>query len=166
MYGSKLGDINSPRYEKFIERFSAKPGEELTSYNGVDITPCWESLKIHVRRANYQALIWKKADQATPSIPGPDGHSWTIASKVSLKPAGWMAISCLRNSQTSLPALWVHFLSMKKRLLSITKILVILFLKMTFDKLVQKGNLTLQGVFRALNMKPEAKWGTSLPSYA
>ena len=29
---------------------------------------------MHVRRANYQALIWKKAYQATPSIPGPDGH--------------------------------------------------------------------------------------------
>ena len=77
MYGSKLGDINSLRYEEFIERFSAKPGEVLTSYNGVDMSlvpSCRESLKMHVRRANYQALIWKKADQATPSIPGPDGH--------------------------------------------------------------------------------------------
>ena len=27
-------------------------------------------------KANYQALIWKKADQATPSIPLPDGHGW------------------------------------------------------------------------------------------
>ena len=25
---------------------------------------------------NFQALIWKKADQATPSIPGPDRHGW------------------------------------------------------------------------------------------
>ena len=79
MYGSKLGDTNSLRYSKVIERFSVKPGEVLTSYNGVDMSllpPCRESLKMHVRRANYQALIWKKADQATPSIPGPDGHGW------------------------------------------------------------------------------------------
>ena len=69
MYGSKLSDINSLRYKKFIERFNAKPGEALTSYNGV-------GLKMRVRRANYQALIWKKADQATPSIPRPDGHGW------------------------------------------------------------------------------------------
>ena len=65
--------------KNFIERFSAKPGEVLTSYNGVDMSllpPCRESLKMHVRRANYQALIWKKADQATPSIPGPEGHGW------------------------------------------------------------------------------------------
>ena len=56
---------------------SAEPGEVLTSYNVVDISllpPCRENLKMHVRRANYQAPIWKKADQATPSIPGPDGH--------------------------------------------------------------------------------------------
>ena len=42
-------------------------------------------------------------------------------------------------------------------LLSITKILAMLFLRMTFDKLVQKENVTLQGTFRALNMKPETK---------
>jgi len=80
MYGSKLGDMNSLRYEKYIERFSAKPGEVLTSYNSVDMSllpPCRESLKMHVRRANYQALTWKKADQATPSIPGTkNGHGW------------------------------------------------------------------------------------------
>ena len=43
MYGSKLGDINSLRYEKFIERFSAKPGAVMTSDNGVDMSllpPC------------------------------------------------------------------------------------------------------------------------------
>ena len=74
-----MGDISSLRYKKFIERFSAKPGEVLTSYNSVDMSllpPYQESLKMHVRRANYQALIWKKADQATPSIPGPDRHGW------------------------------------------------------------------------------------------
>ena len=31
---------------------------------------------MHVRRANYQVLMWEKADQATPSIPGPDEHGW------------------------------------------------------------------------------------------
>lgn len=42
-------------------------------------------------------------------------------------------------------------------LLSITKILAMLFLKMTFDKLVQRENVALQGTFRALNMKPKTK---------
>ena len=40
------------------------------------LPPCRESLKMHVRGANYQALLWKKAAQATLSIPGPDGHGW------------------------------------------------------------------------------------------
>ena len=26
----------------------------------------------------YQALIWKKADEATPSILGPEGQGWII----------------------------------------------------------------------------------------
>ena len=77
-----LGDINSLRYEKFIERFNAKPGEVLTSYNSVDVSllpPCQESLKMHVRRANYQALTWKKADQATRR------HGWNTNIKGELE---------------------------------------------------------------------------------
>ena len=88
MYGSKLGDINSLRYEKFIDRFSAKPGEVLTSYNGVDVSllpPCRESLKMHMRRANYQVPTWKKADQATPIIPGPDRRGWNTNIKGELE---------------------------------------------------------------------------------
>ena len=42
------------------------------------LSPCRESLKMHMRRASYQALIWKKADQAKPSIPGPEGQGWNI----------------------------------------------------------------------------------------
>ena len=42
-------------------------------------------------------------------------------------------------------------------LLSITKILAMLFLKKTFDKLVQRENVAIQGTFRALNMKPKTK---------
>ena len=40
-------------------------------------------------------------------------------------------------------------------LLSITKILAMLFQEKTFDKLVQRENVAQQGTFRALNMKPE-----------
>ena len=42
-------------------------------------------------------------------------------------------------------------------LLSTTKILAMLFLKMTFDKLVQRENVVLKGTFGALSMKPETK---------
>ena len=81
MYGSKSADINSLRHEKFIERFNTKSGMVLTSYDGVDrslLPPCRESLQMHIRRANYQALMWMKTDDPTPSIPGLNGHGWTI----------------------------------------------------------------------------------------
>ena len=43
---------------------------------------------MHVTRANYQALIWKKAHQATPRIPGPHGHGWNTFVKGGLE-IGW-----------------------------------------------------------------------------
>ena len=87
MYGSKLGDIDSLRYEKFIERFSAKPGEVLTSYNGVDMSflPTRRESENACEKSKLSSIIWKKADQATPSIPGPDGHGWNTNVEVELE---------------------------------------------------------------------------------
>lgn len=33
---------------------------------------------MHIMRSNYQALIWRHAHQATPSLPSPDGHGWDL----------------------------------------------------------------------------------------
>ena len=87
MYGSKSADISYLRHEKFIERFSTKSGIVLTSYYGVDISllpPCHESLRMHIRRANYQTLIWKKSRRPNTKA-GPDGHGWTIDNKGQLE---------------------------------------------------------------------------------
>ena len=83
MYGSKSADIRYLRHEKFIERFSTKPGIALTSYDGVDISlppPCRESLECISEELTIKLLYGRKADDPTPSIPpaGPDGHGWTI----------------------------------------------------------------------------------------
>ena len=78
---SGTNDINIMRYEKFLERFSAKSGTLITTYDGVDMSllpPCRSALKMHVKRANYQALIWYMADHAAPNIPSPDGHGWEV----------------------------------------------------------------------------------------
>ena len=72
-------DIHKLRYNQFMKKFSPKQGMLLSCYDGVDLSllpPCRSSLKMHIRRANYQCLIWCKADQATPDIPPPDGHGW------------------------------------------------------------------------------------------
>lgn len=79
--GSATKDINKLRHEKFVERFSVKQGKLLSSYSGVDMSllpPCRESLKMHVRRANYQALIWYHADKAVPDIPPAEGNGWKV----------------------------------------------------------------------------------------
>ena len=49
----------------------------LSSYNGVDMSllpPCKDALRMHIRHANYQALIWYQADQAVQNLPPADGH--------------------------------------------------------------------------------------------
>ena len=78
---STSSDINKLRTEQFLERFKPKSGSLLTSYNGVDLSilpPCRASLRMHIQRANYQALVWCRADQAMPDVPTPDGHGWCI----------------------------------------------------------------------------------------
>lgn len=78
---SATKDVNILRHAKFAERFTPRPGKVLSSYNGVDISllpPCRDALKMHIRRANYQALIWYEADKADASIPPPDEHGWEV----------------------------------------------------------------------------------------
>ena len=55
----------------------------LTNYDGVNISllpPSRESLRMHIRRDNYQTLIWKKSRGPNTKYPpaGPDRHGWTI----------------------------------------------------------------------------------------
>ena len=34
--------------------------------------------RMHIKRENYQALVWYQADQSKPNIPWPEGHGWEI----------------------------------------------------------------------------------------
>lgn len=80
MYGkSTTSEINKVRYELFKQKFNPKSSSKLSSGDGVDLSllpPCQSSLKMHINRANYQALLWKSASLQNPDIPGPDGHGW------------------------------------------------------------------------------------------
>ena len=33
----------------------------------------------HIKRANYQAAIWRKAFQTNINVPSPNGNGWVIA---------------------------------------------------------------------------------------
>jgi len=51
----------------------------MNAYTGMDMSllpPCRDTLIMHLKRANYQTLVWLSAAQAMPDLPGPDGHGW------------------------------------------------------------------------------------------
>ena len=68
---SPLKDVNKLRYQLFRD----KKGEVGSS----QLPPCSDCLKLHARRANYQACIWRRSLEAEPVIPSPaDGHGWIL----------------------------------------------------------------------------------------
>lgn len=83
LYGARSGikDINKLRYTMFMTRFTPK-NQLLSSESGIDLSllpPCRSSLRMHVVRANYQALIWNQANWAYPELPKPyNGHGWVL----------------------------------------------------------------------------------------
>ena len=70
--------INNCRYQKFIERFTAKKGV-LSTDVGVDISllpPCHSSLLLHIKRSNYQTAIWRKSLEPQHHLSEPNLHGW------------------------------------------------------------------------------------------
>ena len=83
LYGSrKILDIDDLREVNLMK----KCGNELNSSRNVDIgslPPCKCSLLRHVRRANYQVGIWRRAHLPKPDIPDPvQGHGWQIVNGI------------------------------------------------------------------------------------
>lgn len=72
-------DINKLRIDSFRQKFQPKASNVITDSDGVDLSllpPCRGSLKMHVLRAHYQALVWKSACDQFPELPSPVGHGW------------------------------------------------------------------------------------------
>jgi hypothetical protein len=80
LYGGKKhdSDLDSFRYAKFMLKFT--PNDSFMSCDvGIDLSllpPCKMSLHMHIKRANYQARLWRLAYQNIPDIPGPIGRGW------------------------------------------------------------------------------------------
>lgn len=71
---------NCPQFHKTDEARNHK-------WNRVtkDITklpPCQDSAQLHIKRANYQAAVWKRCLEAIPEVPLPYDHGWTIDDNV------------------------------------------------------------------------------------
>ena len=50
------------------------------------LPPTSDSLQLHIQRANYQAMIWKRCLQAFQQLPQPMGNGWEKGDDGSLKP--------------------------------------------------------------------------------
>ena len=61
-------NINDLRYRLFCRKQSRNE----------DLPPTTDSLRQHIKRANYQCLVWKLALQSQPLIPSPVGNGWCI----------------------------------------------------------------------------------------
>ncbi len=46
------------------------------------IPPTQDALRLHIMRANYQALIWKHALDGNYKPPLPDGHGWSVKNDI------------------------------------------------------------------------------------
>ena len=69
LYGKPtVTDVNSLRYQLFC----------LHSGNTEQLPPCRDALVQHMKRAVYQSAIWRRALEARPIVPSPDGHGWTV----------------------------------------------------------------------------------------
>ena len=70
--------INNFRYQKFIERFTAKKGV-LSTDVGVDISllpPCHSSHLLHVKHSNYQTAIWRRSLEPQHHLSELNLHGW------------------------------------------------------------------------------------------
>ena len=84
LYGSKsVNDINKLRFVRAKEKFKVKGCRSISPEINTDLSllpPCRNSLHLHIKRVNYQVLIWKKALQQFPEIPEASDNGWKYIS--------------------------------------------------------------------------------------
>ena len=61
LYGKSSRDVNDLRYKLFCTK----------GLQSQQLPPMRDALRKHIRRANYQAAIWKRALETHPEIPSP-----------------------------------------------------------------------------------------------
>ena len=66
LYGKKGQNVDLLHYKLFCAKGRKVDPEAL---------PCRTSLRLHMKCANYQAVIWRTAVIPHPDVPSPHGHS-------------------------------------------------------------------------------------------
>ena len=78
LYGkTNLQSVNAFRYTKMVDLCPSESPVPAKNIDLASLPPCRRSLTEHVKRANYQVAIWKRAMVASPEVPAPEGHGWT-----------------------------------------------------------------------------------------
>ena len=72
IYGSTKKNINEVRYDIFYKKHQNQ--NKIVDMS--TLPPCEQVLLLHVKRANYIASIWKKANVAKPVLPPIIDHGW------------------------------------------------------------------------------------------
>jgi len=68
---TKSTTVNDLRYEIFRSRNADVSSGQLP--------PCKDALQQHTKRANYQAAIWRRSLENSPTIPdATDGNGWKM----------------------------------------------------------------------------------------
>lgn len=72
-HSARSTTVNDLRYEIFQSRNGDVSSGQLP--------PCKDALHQHTKRANYQAAIWRRCLENSPTIPeAADGHGWNVKS--------------------------------------------------------------------------------------
>ena len=73
LYGNpRIGSVNKLRYKMFVEKFEKKKKIIDLSL----LPPCSDNLRLHCKRANHVAMIFKQADRLILQLEEPANHGW------------------------------------------------------------------------------------------
>ena len=61
--------MNNLRYRMYRASGGVASGEKLL--------PCFDSLNHYIKRANYQAAVWRRSLECNPTFPDPVVHGWS-----------------------------------------------------------------------------------------
>lgn len=79
LYGKSCYEcVNKVRFDKVRQSFKGRKSI-LSNSDGVDLSqmpPCKQVLDLHIKRANYQTLVWRSSVFQYPELPDPKENGW------------------------------------------------------------------------------------------
>ncbi len=83
LYGlPKMTKVDDVRYQLFKRHYAPKddndPMAKIKGANPSSMPPCFKVLTNKMKRANYVAALWRRADRRSPVSYLPDGHGWEL----------------------------------------------------------------------------------------